>query len=475
MSEIRTYGGWRVSRNLGLGPLDAKQTAVAVVGVLLPLAAFAFGQMLIALLLAGLGAIAAVLVIATKGGVSLWDSGVAWLRWQIADQQGHTAYRAAHLAPIPRTWDLPGVLASATLLEAEVPGRGRAGVIWHRRTGVLAATVLLSPAGALLADRRTVDARVAAWGQLLAALGDDPNIVSLCLSVDLSPDPGTRLADHVNARIDPNAPELARRVLGQIVQAAPYASADVSTRLTIAQRPTRTRGANLSDAVADVLRTLDALPVAAAGAEVLRTATPGDLTGILRRAFDPASASAPRAAFDRLEWAESGPVTADDLPSCYQHDSYFSQTFVLQAAPRQVVTHDVLLPLLSPGRHPRRIALHYRTLTTAEAGAVLERENNAAAAREEMRRRSRRDPTHREIEDATRAGRAAREEAQGAGLVQFTLGVTITASSQDELADARAELLKAAGRSRLKLRCAHYAQAAAFASTLPVGLHPQLL
>ena len=470
----RTYGGWRRSRSLGLGRLDTRQTAVVVLSALAPLIALAAGAMLPALLLAVLGAGAAVLVVAQRDGQVLLDAVTGWARWQIADVRGQTSFRGQFLAPLPRAWDLPGALAQTTLVDAEHPGRGRAGIVWHRRTGVLAAALLLSPGGALLADRAVVERQVAGWGLLLAGLGDDPAISAAALTVELSPDPGTRLHDHVTGRLHPGAPPLARQVMREIVAAAPYASAQVATRLTLALRPERaaTRPQGLPDAVAEVLRTLDALPIAAAGADVLRVATPEDLAAIVRRAFDPDSAAAPRAAHDQLLWGEAGPVTAEDLPDYYQHDGAYSQSFVLVEAPRQQVPHDLLLPLLSPGRYLRRVTLHYRTLSRAEAGAVLERETNAAAAREQYRVRTRRDATARDLADTARAHNAAAEEAHGAGLVLFTLAVTVTAPDLASLADARAEVEKAAGRARLRLRPARHAQAAAFAASLPVGLHP---
>lgn len=474
--QARTYGGWRRSRAVGLGKLDPRQTVVVTLSAMLPMIALMLGQMLITVLLGFAGLVASVLVVAQHNGVILLDAALAWVRWQLADQRQQTTFRGQFLAEVPRSHDLPGILAPTTLLDAEIPGRGRGGIVWHRRSGVMAATLLLSPGGALLADRAVVDRQVAAWGQLLAALGDDPQIRSAALTVELTPDPGTRMADHVTGRLDPNAPDLAAQVLRQIVGTAPYASAQVSTRLTLALTPGKGSGrqTGVPEAAAEVLRTLDALQIGGAGADVLRMASADDLGGIVRRAFDPASGSAPRSAFNALMWGECGPVSCEDLPDYYEHDGAYSTSYVMAEAPRQQVGHEVLLPLLSPGRYARRVTVFYRALSREQAGTLLEREVNAAAAREEYRRRTKRDATARDTADATRAARAAAEEAMGAGLIQFSLAVTVTAPDLASLGEARAELEKAAGMSRLRLRLARHAQSAAFMAGLPVGIYPPL-
>lgn len=475
--QARTYGGWRRSRGVGVGKLDQRQTLIVTVSAMVPMLAVMIGQMLVALLTTMIGVLVSALVVVQRNGVVVLDSVSAWVRWQLADSRGQTRFRGQFLSEVPRSQDLPGILAPTELLDAELPGRGgRGGIVWNRRTGVMAATVLLSPGGALLADRAVVNRQVAAWGQLLAALGDDPQIRTAALTVELTPDLGSRLADHVTDRLDPTAPELATTVLRQIVAAAPYASAQVSTRLTLALTPAAGAGKHtgVPEAAAEVLRTLNTLQVGAAGADVLRVATAADLAAIVRKAYDPAAAGAPRRAFEALTWGECGPVGAEDLPDYYQHDGAYSTSFVMAEAPRQQVGHDVLLPLLSPGRFARRVTVYYRALSREQAGALLDREVNASAAREEYRRRTKRDPTARDTADAARASKAAAEEALGAGLIQFSLAVTVTAPDLDALAEARAEVEKAAGMSRLRLRPARYAQAGAFAAGLPVGLYPPL-
>ena len=68
------------------------------------------------------------------------------------------------------------------------------------------------------------------------------------------------------------------------------------------------------------------------------------------------------------------------------------------------------------------------------------------------------------------AEEAAAEEAAGAGLIEFGLVVTATASDADELRTAHAEIANLAASSRLRLRVAKGQQAAAFATAPPAML-----
>lgn len=475
--QPRSYGGWRRSRSIGLGSMDTRQTVMVTSAIFIPIAVVFFVGRNAGLIAAVPGAFVAVLAMLQRNGVLVMDMLTARLRWQLADLRNETLYQAQVFAELPEVLDLPGVLAPTKLLAVEEPGRATdpVGVVWNQRTGLMSVTLLLSPAGALLADHETVQRQVAHWGQLLAGLANDPAIVHMTVTIELLPESGTQLADHVVDRMDSQAPDLARRVLGQVVASAPHGSAQVHARLTVTVDPRR--GANkprsVAEAAAETIRVLGGLPVAAAGADVLRRATPGDLIRIVRLAYDP-DASASRAEdWEDLTWADAAPSgTAYDWLGHYRHGKSFSINWALLEAPRQQVPHDVLLRLLSPGRYPRRITLAYRTLSRDEAGALLEREANAAAAREEYRRRTKRDPTQREKADAERAITAARQEARGAGLVQFSLYVTATVTDLDDLAQARREVEQAAGSSLLKLRVANGGQAACFATGMPCGINP---
>ena len=321
-------------------------------------------------------------------------------------------------------WRLPGVLAPLALLDAEDGYGGRYGLVLDRRTGMLTATLRVIPASTWLADRQDADTWVANWGGWLASLGYLPAVRHVTVTVDTAPEPGSTLADSVAAALDPAAPLAARQIMGQLVAAAPAAAADVDTRVSITFDPAASPSApaGLTEAAAEVGRTLHGLESAlgTCGVTVLGRATPAEIAGVVRTAFDPAA----RGEVNRLlaqagdgrpvpglSWAEAGPVGAEEEPGCYRHDSGISLSWSWREAPRQNVTADVLARLVAPGRYPKRVSLQYRPFSAADATRTLEAEVNAAQFRAVYKRRTGRDETARDSYDQARARQAAAEEA----------------------------------------------------------------
>lgn len=468
------YGGWRRARSLGLGQLDGRQTGLLATAVIIPLLIAVFRGLEAALWVSPAAGVLAGAAVLTLRGVWVVDLVLAWIRFTAARLRGQTAYRAQLWAPYPRRWDLPGPLASTQLVEVNEPGRGPAGVVWNKRSGLMSATLPLSPTGALLADHDTVNYQVGAWGQTLASLADDTAISHAAVTVEIAPALGTHLPEHVAARTDPASPELARQVMGEVVSAAPATTTRIRARLTLTVNPNRTSARGLDDAVTETLRSLGGLSLTASGVDVLGRASADDLARIVRTAYDPSAEEvSDPAQWSQVQWPDAGPVAAQEEWSYYAHDGVYSTTWCLVEAPRQHVRHDVLLPLLLPSPHARRLTLLYRTLSREQAGAVLKREQDASNARRIYQHKTGRDTNARDDDDAARAARAAAEEAQGAGLTEFSLFVTTTTSSLEELEDARRHLAQAASQARLRMRPCWGGQAAAFAAGLGVaGLYP---
>ncbi|MFC7331424.1 SCO6880 family protein [Marinactinospora rubrisoli] len=475
--QQRLYGGWRRARSLGLGSLDGRQTLVLVLAIVIPIAAVWASGPGVLLWLGPVAAVVAAAAVTTRDGVWVLDLLLARARFETSKLMGQTVYRGHMWAPYPRRYDLPGPMASTQLIETDVPGRGPVGLVWHQRSGRLSATYLLSPTGVLLADTATVQYQVASWGQVLAGLADDTAIQHAGVTIELMPTSGHELAEHTETRRDPGAPDLVRDVMDQVIEDAPEATTRVYARLTLTVDPSRgvTTVRRLDEGVAETLRSLGGLALTAAGVDVLRPTTATDLVRIVRSAYDPHTLEDTEvpATWDALTWADAGPVAAEEHLDYYAHEGVYSMSWCLLEAPRQHVSHEVLSPLCSPGRYRRRVHLLYRTLSRDEAGRLLEREANSAAAREVYRQRTGRDPSARDRADADRAHRAAAEEAQGAGLVEFSIFVTVTVDRLDQLPEARREVEQAAAQSRLKLRLCRGGQAAAWQTALGVaGIYP---
>ncbi|WP_307800134.1 SCO6880 family protein [Actinomadura nitritigenes] len=482
--DIRTYGGWRRRRGIGLLGLDTTSTFLALgAAMVLVLVAAAAPWLLIyllppALIGGGLGLI-------RVEGVPLALLLLARCRWRWAVLRGHNRYRAGVVIDHPRAFQLPGVLAPLTLLSAEDGYGGRYGIVWDRRTGLLTATLRVVPASTWLADRADADTWVAAWGGWLAALGHMPAVRWVTVTIDTAPEPGSTLVDTVDKAIDPAAPEAARTIMSELVRTAPAAAADVDTRVSVTFDPRASAASprDLFEAVADLGRTLDGLAsrLGGCGVSVLGRATAAETAGAVRTAFDPHARGeinrilAGSGADEVLTWCDAGPVAAIEHTGHYEHDGGVSVSWAWHEPPRQNVRSDILARLVAPGPFPKRVTLQYRALPAAAASRVLQQEVNAAAFRAQFRRRTGRDETARDSWDSARARQAAAEEAMGAGVCLVSMYATVTVTDPEQLRRAVAHVDASAEAAKIRLRRLWGSQAAGFATTLPCGICPSEL
>nr|WP_011242300.1 SCO6880 family protein [Streptomyces noursei]BAD80774.1 putative integral membrane protein [Streptomyces noursei] len=368
-------------------------------------------------------------------------------------------------------------MAAPTMLVRAQIGARSVGLVWNQRTGHMTGTLLLQPAGALLAAGSVVDTAVTSWGKTLEAMADEDPIAAASVTLQITPSSGHAVTQHVQGRRDANAPELAKATTDELVARAPRASAQLAAWFSLVIDPNRAGepATNPAESAAIALGVLDGIDLGASGADVLRFATDSDIKRIVRGGYVPADMDAPADEIDGLLWHEVGPTYAEDGKEVYEHDGYYSLSYVLRAAPRHDVAYDVLLRLLSAGKFARRVTLAYRVLSTGESGALVERELNASDAREETRRRTRRTTTRRERVDAKRADKTAEEEALGAAMTQWSIYVTTTVTDPADIPAARREVEKAAKLAGgMRFRPAYGAQSAALALGLPLGINPLL-
>jgi hypothetical protein len=476
---VRTYGGWRRARGIGLFGVGPTATAVVLACVIVPLLLASVSLKLGAIGLVPAAAVAT-FTLAQVNGMTLGQLALRRVNWWWASHRGWTVYRSTTVDQHPRAWDLPGVLAPTTLLSARDDADRPYGIVWNRRNGQLTATFRCAATSTWLVDGTDAEAWVSNWHSWLASLGYLPMVRSVAVTVDTAPEPGTALEDAVRDKLAAMPPEDVAFFIFELVTRSPAASADVDTRVSITFDPALAtpRANDLDVAIAEVNRQLVGLESAlmTCGVSVLGRATAQQLAGIVRTAFDPAvRGDIERELFQRpagertLTWADAGPVGASEEWDHYRHDTGVSVSWGWHEAPRQHVSSGVLARLLSPGRFAKRVTLQYRPLSAGDAARVLEGQVNAAAFREAYRRAQRRDETARDVADRSQAQRAATEEAQGAGVVLMSLFVTATVESEEDLAAATADIESRADQSKIRLRRLYGGQAAGFAATLPCG------
>lgn len=482
--RVRTYGGWRRSRGIGIFGLGPVSSLVVVGTAMLLLLSLAVSPVLfVLLLLPGLVIIAG--CIARFNGMPLGHILVQRVRWWWGSLRGQTSYRAGIVVDHPRAWQLPGVLASTGLLTAEDGYGGHYGIVWDQRTGMLTATLRCASTSTWLASADDAQAWVANWGGWLTGLGYVPAIRWVAVTVATAPDPGSTLADAISARMKPDAPETARALMTELVARSPRAAADVATNVSITFDPGAlpAKSKNLDEAAGEFSRCLHGLQtgLAGCGVTVLGRASAAQLAGMVRAAYDPASRgevnrlTATNGHQPMLTWADAGPVGAEEASDHYRHDSGVSVSWSWSEAPRQQVHSAVLSHLLAPGGHPKRVTLLYRPFSAGTAARTLESEVNATGFRGEWNRRQGKDPTARDIADRERAQQAAAEEAVGAGVCLVSLYVTVTVSDPEELPGAVADVESRADTAKIRLRRMYFSQSAGFAATLPCGICPPVL
>src|SRR5215472_698969 len=290
-TRVRTYGGWRRSRSVGLlgvGPA-ATLGLLASFAALILVAAFSVQALLYMALPVVLGWSAGLIRV---GGVPLAQLIVQRARWWHGTRAGYTSYRAEVVRRHTGMLTLPGALAATELLSAEGGCGGRYGLVRDRHTGYLTATLRVAPVSTWLADTEDADRWVANWGAWLASLGYLPALRWVTVTVDTAPDPGSALTTQVAAAIDPAAPRPAVEIMDQLVAAAPAAAADVNTWVSLTFDPHAfpAQPSDIPAALAEVGQALTGLEssLGACGVTVLGRARAADIAGTVRVAFDPA-------------------------------------------------------------------------------------------------------------------------------------------------------------------------------------------
>lgn len=478
VTTVRTYGGWRERRGFGVAGMDGRGTAIAVgVGVLV-LGVGMFTS-------TGLLVIAPMLGVLVGAGVLRWrGEPVAvlvrrHLAFRRAARRGWTVHTAGAGRPAGAEWTLPGPLAGTALLEADDAQARSWAAIWDRRAGTLTGVLRVAPTSTWLVEAEQVDEWVESWHGWLAGLGYATQVCHVTVTVETTPAPPSALDAAVRPRITDSAPEASRRLLDELLADAPAAAAAVATRVAVTIDPARgpADGASMAEQMAEFSRVLDALgrALAGCGVAVLGRATRQDLIAVTRGAFDPASRDALGRGRTGLSWPDARPMAAVEAWDHYRADSGVSVTWGWDEAPRQAVTATVLAGLISPGAWPKRVTMLYTPTPAAAAARELDLQAQAATFRSQIKARTGRDETARDVADRARAMQAAAEEAAGAGLVTMALYVTVTVADAADLPRAVADTEARADEGRIRLRRLYGGQAVGFATGLSAGVNPAVL
>jgi hypothetical protein len=474
-----TYGNWRRPRRPGLGPLGLLGTVVAFGGLLVALLASLVSLQMAIAVLVPTSLFLAPLALRTVDGRNVYQVLAVRIGWIRRKANGSTTYVSGPLSRRPGgRFQPPGLLARTKMYEGRDAYDRPFGVIHHPGRNLYTVVLGCEPDGGSLVDPEQVDIWVASWGDWLARLSHEPGLRGAQVVIETAPDTGTRLAAEVLPRIAPDAPPAARAVMEEVVQRYPSASSEMHTYVALTYGPAAGAKRDTDDVITDLSMRLPGLlsGLVAAGGGSAFPLSAERLAEIVRVAYDPAvapdvlSARAEHATTG-LEWDDAGPAAAVETVSSYKHDSGVSRTWMLTLAPRGTVRSSVLRGLLepAPGTRRKRVSLIYRPIDPATSARIVEADRRAA----HFMASSRGGLVQARASNEVRAAeQAAAEEASGAGLVEFSLMVTVTVDEEQELQDAAITVRNLQAASRIVLRPADRMQASAFTCTLPVGLLP---
>jgi hypothetical protein len=478
--QVKTYGNWRRPTSAGLGALGTIGTALLFGGLVVTILTMVVFGLLVALVMGAiLAAGLSVLIVRDRHGRSLLQRVAVWVGWRRTRSAGAHLYRSGPLGRIPwGTFQLPGIVARSTLTEGRDSYDRPFALLHVPATRHFSVVFGAEPDGASLVDQSQIDQWVAMWGDWLASLADEPGLVAASVTIETAPDSGARLQREVLSRTDPEAPELARAMLQEVVATYPAGSAAIKAYVALTFSAMNRQGGRRRDATEmarDLASRLAGLTdgLNRTGAGAARPLSAQQLCEVVRVAYEPRAALLLEEAYDagavpELEWSEVGPAAAQTNWASYRHDGATSVTWSMTQAPRSAVQSSVLHRLLLP--HPdvarKRVTLLYKPLSVAAAARTVEADKRNADFRVASADR----PSARALRDKQAADKTAEDEAGGHGLVSFGLLVTATCAPDQDLREVEAAMDQLAGAARISLRPVYGSQDSAFAASLPLGL-----
>ncbi|MEU8952268.1 SCO6880 family protein [Streptomyces sp. NPDC048489] len=474
-----TYGNWRRPRRPGLGSFGLVGTFGVFGGLVLTLLVSLISLLAALIVIVPMAFLLVPLVVRTQDGRNLYQLVALRIGWFRRRAKGAHTYTAGPLSRQPGgRFRPPGLLSRVTMSEGRDAYDRPFGVLHHPGRNLYTIVLSCEPDGGSLVDPDQTDVWVAAWGHWLARLSHEPQLRGATVIVETAPDPGTRLANEVLPRIKADAPAAARAVMQEVVERYPSASSEMHTYITLTYGIAPGQKRKKDEVVTELAMRIPGLlaGLIGAGGGSAAPLSAERITEVVRVAYDPDIAGdvlsvRAQQGGTGLEWEDAGPAAAVETVNSYQHDSGVSRTWLLTLAPRGTVRSHVLRGLMeaAPGTRRKRVALFYRPIDPATSARIVEADRRAAQF---MATSGKGMIQARAASEVQAAEQTAAEEAAGAGLVEFSLMVTVTVDSQDQLADAAITVRNLQAGARLSLRPADRMQAAAFTCTLPVGVLP---
>ncbi len=329
-----------------------------------------------------------------------------------------------------------------------------------------------------LLDAEAQERRLARWGLVLSGAANTP-IRRIQWLERTAPAQGDELARWVHDERNPELPLRGMPMIDSYLEligtsAQVTQEHEILLAVQVDARRVRDRGHEAvgralieqAERIAEGLR--------AAEVTVLGALTPGQLSRVLRTAFDPyartelASLDTADPQRDGLSEANAWPLGAKEAWDHYRSDGALHATYWIGGWPRVDVSPMFMDALLGHSSAVRTVAVTFEPIpperSTREVEAAVTRDH----ADRELRQRFGQSETARQRQAQDATIRRESELAAGHSEVRLAGFVTISGRDADELRRASSEVLEHAARARLELHRMYGEQAEAFTFTLPL-------
>ncbi|MFD6401158.1 SCO6880 family protein [Nocardia sp. NPDC060249] len=424
---------------------------------------------------AGVGVLVLAPMVITFGRRSLYEGIELRIQWWRRRANGSTVYRGGPHSRIPGgRYRLPGLLAATRLHEATDRLGNPFGLIHRRRTDEYTVVLECWPGGDEALTQPERDLMTADWGAYLAGLGLPGDVVAAVAVVETIPASGLRLKREVSRMVQNSNSTLASEVMIESAIEFPAGKLQQMARLSITfKATTKARRVDADEMAAELARRLPSLyeDLLGAGVEALPMAA-AQIVAFTHRSYNPSAESD----FEALEvlreehgldWEDAGPAAAKAEWDHYRHNGVRSIVWEMASPPESVFADTVLKPLLDPhdALHRKRLAIVYRPFTAGDATRKVDREYKDSLVAMQQGKAVKSAASELRLQ-ATEQQRE--EQVRGAGLLRYSMLLTVTMT--DDMATAAAVTESLAARARIRLHRAYGTQDAAFAAGLGVGV-----
>lgn len=349
----------------------------------------------------------------------------------------------------------PGMAATTDLLEATDSENKKFGVVLDipaRRATVFFNTALSGEVPRTLGERNDATDQ---WGAWMAQLSLSNDIEYAIIPVANRPATGALIHREVNHLLDPNAPEVAQRIVLEAADALGSGVPEIEAHAAVTFK-IKLNGSTDRAFLHQLAYRIPQLYKSLAYADINSEPLTAEQITAKSLVFNYPDTEADleelqvRGGSHGIDWTNAGPTVAFEMGNHYYHDGCRTVSYEMLGGPPPTFREGTLRDLLAP--HPRlrrkRVALIYKPIPASEGGKKVEKEwIDAKNQRSGMRSRATGAADIRVGQ--TDAARTA--VANGAQLGHYSLMLSVTGGHDMDLEAVHADVRELSGQANIQL------------------------